>query len=149
MTINALPTAPDPGDSKSVFNFRMFAFLAALVDFVPQANDLAEEVNDDAAAADAARVLAVTAKTASEAARDAASASAANAAASAGATEWTSGSYTTGTRKWSPTNQQLYARRAPGGATSVDPGSSSGDPTNWQRVWAEPKLVSARSYFFN
>ncbi len=149
MTIDALPTAPAPGDSKSVFNSRMFASLAALVGLVPQANALAEEVNDDAAAADAARVLAETAKTASEAARDAANASAAASASSAGASLWASGSYATGVRVWSPTNQQLYARRAPGGATSVDPGSSSGDSANWQRVWAEPKLVSARSYFFN
>jgi hypothetical protein len=131
MTIDALPTAPAPGDSKSVFNSRMFAFLAALVGFVPQANELAADANDDAAAADAARVLAETAKTASEAARDAANASAAASAASAGGAVWASGSYTTGARAWSPTNQRLYRRLSPGGASPTDPAS---DPTNWASV---------------
>lgn len=131
MTIDALPTAPAPGDSKSVFNFRMFAFLAAMVGFVPQANDLAEEVNDDAAAADAARVLAETAKTASEAARDAANASAAASAASAGGTPWAAGTYSEGVRATSPSNQRLYSRLAPGGGSPTDPAL---DPTNWRPV---------------
>lgn len=149
MTIDALPAAPDPSDSQSVFDAKMFAFLAAMVPLPGQVNDTTADAQAAATAADAARVLAQAARDLALTYRDASAANAAAAAASAGATLWAAGSYAAGTRVWSPTNQQLYARRAPGGAASVDPGSSSGDAANWQRVWAEPKLVSARSYFLN
>lgn len=131
MTITALPSAPDPSDSQSVFDAKMFSFLAALEDFVGEANDTAAEVDADATAADAARVLAQAARDLALTYRDASAANAAAAAASAGGTTWASGSYTTGTRAISPSNQRLYRRLSPGGSSPTDPAS---DPTNWAAV---------------
>lgn len=51
MTISALPTAPQTGDSQSVFNARAFSFVAALDQFGTEANALAADVNADAAVA--------------------------------------------------------------------------------------------------
>lgn len=137
MSISALPTPPGPTDDVATFNARAFALLGALPAFVTEANAQAVDVNADAAAADADAASALASKLAAEVARDAA-------AASAGATLWVSGTtYALGVRVWSPVNQQVY-RRTVAGAGTTDP---SLDGTNWARVYAEPKLVSARNFF--
>jgi len=53
MTISALPAAPTPADSTSVFNDRAFAFVASLANFVTEVNATALDVNADAATATA------------------------------------------------------------------------------------------------
>lgn len=131
MTIDALPAAPDPSDSQSVFDAKMFAFLAAMVPLPGQVNDTTADAQAAATAADAARVLAQAARDLALTYRDASAANAAAAAASAGGTAWASGSYSIGVRATSPSNQRLYSRRSPGGASPTDPAL---DPTNWKPV---------------
>lgn len=53
MTITALPTAPTPADSTSVFNERAFALVAALDNFVTEVNATAADVDADAGVATA------------------------------------------------------------------------------------------------
>ncbi len=51
MTISALPAAPTPADSTSVFNDRAFALVAALANFVTEVNATALDIDSDAATA--------------------------------------------------------------------------------------------------
>ena len=60
MTISALPAAPTPADSTSVFNDRAFAFVASLANFVTEVNATALDVNADAATATAQAATATT-----------------------------------------------------------------------------------------
>lgn len=144
MTITALPTPPQPSDSKPDFNTKMFAFLAAMVDFVTQTNATASAVDADEVAANASKLAAAASAIAAQASQIAAAASADAAAASAGGSAWVSGTtYAIGDRRWSLVNQQLYARLT-NGAGTTDPAS---DPTNWAPVWARPELVTAESLF--
>jgi hypothetical protein len=53
MTITALPPAPSPTDTPAQFNTKAFAFVAALDDFVTEANATAVAVDADASAASA------------------------------------------------------------------------------------------------
>ena len=128
--ITPLGTPPSSSDSAN-FDARADALLGQLPTTATEINAVAENAYDNAVEAAASAATALTRQTAAEAARDAANASAAAAAASAGASVWASGSYTTGTRAWSPSNQRLYARRSPGGASPTDPAS---DKTNWAPV---------------
>lgn len=124
------PTAPNR-NSPATFRVRMDDFLAWLVAWVTELTAAITNVFTNATSAyESATDAAASASSAATSALSA-SGSAAASAASAGATEWASGSYATGTRKWSPSDQRLYARRAPGGASPTDPAS---DPTNWAPV---------------
>lgn len=106
MTITALPTPPTRADAVN-FSTRADAFMAALPQFV-------SEANADIAATNAAALLAQT--------------SATNAAASANAPIWVSGTtYAIGDVRWSPASYFTY-RRKTAGAGTTDP---SADTTNW------------------
>ena len=116
MTITALPAAPTPADSQQTFNSRAFALVAALAQFVTEANDTATTVNADKLAAAASALSAA--------------ASAASAAAAAGASRWVSGTtYAQGDVVWSPATYLTY-RRKTAGAGTTDP---SADGTNWEQ----------------
>lgn len=113
-------------------------FLTTLPAFASEANDLADEVNADAAAAAASEAAAAghadTANdhrlAAADSAQDAAN-SAAAAAAVAGAGQWVSGTvYAAGQCAWSTLNFQTY-RRKTAGAGMLDP---SLDESNWQSL---------------
>lgn len=139
MTIAALPTPPGPTDSTSVFNARAFALLAALTDFVTDANALAGEVNADAAAGSVSADAASVSKDLAAASQLAAAASALAAAASAGASIWITGTtYAIGDVRWSPVTRYVY-RRITAGAGATDP---SADATNWALAGSTlPQLV--------
>jgi hypothetical protein len=123
MAITPLPTPPSRDDPTN-FATRADAFLGALPDFATEANDLADDVNDDAVAAAAS---ASTATTQAGLAQTAANA----AAATAGASLWVSGTtYNEGVVVWSPINSFTY-RRITNGAGTTDP---SADPTNWKQL---------------
>ena len=127
MTITALPAPPEHTDSQAAFNSKAFAWVAALGDFVDEANQLAVDADADAATA-AAAALTATTKAAD------ATAAAASASAVSGAVKWVSGTtYTEGACVWSPSNFQTYRRKTTGGGTT-DP---SADSTNWTRITAD------------
>lgn len=116
MTITALPTPPSRSDPAN-FATRADDFLAALPDFGTEANALADEVNANATAAEAAALRAEE----------------------SGAPIWVSGTtYAIGDIRWSPANYQTY-RRKTAGAGTTDPAS---DPTNWALLFAERPWVS-------
>ncbi len=117
MPITPLPTPPQPTDTTAQFNTRAFAFVAALVQFVTEANAQAVQVNSDSASASLSKIDALAA--------------AAAAAAVAGATRWASGaSYAEGAVVWSPLTLLAYRRRSSGAGTT-DP---STDGTNWTQI---------------
>lgn len=76
MAITPLPPAPLPTDSTSVFNSKAFEFVAALEGFGEEANDLAVEVNADAAAALSSQTAAASSATSATASATSAAASA-------------------------------------------------------------------------
>ncbi len=109
MTITALPTPPSTSDP-TTFATKADAFIAALPQFVTEANAQALAVNDDAANALAAKEAALAA---------------------VNATIWASGTtYAIGDVRWSPTSFKSYRRKTNGGGTT-DPVS---DPTNWEQL---------------
>lgn len=131
MPITPLPTAPSPTDDRAAFSTKAFAHVAALEDFVTEANALAAtvtaleiEAEDHADDADAARI--------------AAEAAAVQAAFAAGVTKWVSGTtYAQGAQVWSPANYVTYRRKVAGAGTT-DP---SLDSTNWEPIWASRNLA--------
>jgi hypothetical protein len=144
-TIAPLPTPPDANDSVSDFNSKAFAFWGAMPAMRLQINTVSVEINDAAIAAAASAVLASSKATASDLSAQASASSAQSSAASAGAAAWNAATnYSTGVRVWSLLNQQLYRRIVPG-ITATDP---SLDFTNWARVWVEPEMVTAESFYF-
>lgn len=64
MAITPLPTPPSRDQDSETFTTNADAFLAALPDFATEANALASDVNDDAAAAAASQAAAESAETA-------------------------------------------------------------------------------------
>lgn len=143
-----MPTAPTPIDPLGTppsttdptnFDTRADALFVQLPTFVTQTNNLALNVKANADEA---------ASSASDAAGSAAAAagSQAAAAASAGAVPWVSGTvYATGARVVSSLNGQVYRRTSAAGSGAVDP---SQDFANYARVYAEPEMVTAESFFF-
>lgn len=129
-TITALGTPPSSQDSAN-FDARADTLLGALPTFVTETNALADNVYDNAVEAAASAAASDASADASAASALTSAANAAAAAASAGGSAWASGSYTTGTRAISPSNQRLYRRLSPGGSSPTDPAS---DPTNWAAV---------------
>lgn len=129
-TITALGTPPSSQDSAN-FDARADTLLGALPTFVTETNALADNVYDNAVEAAASAAASDASADASAASALTSAANAAAAAASAGGSAWASGSYTTGTRAISPSNQRLYRRLSPGGASPTDPAS---DKTNWAPV---------------
>jgi hypothetical protein len=129
-TITALGTPPSSQDSAN-FDARADALLGALPTFVTETNAVAVNAYGNAVDAYGNAVAGAASASASAASAVTAAANAAAAAASAGGATWSSGSYSTGTRAISPSNQRLYSRRAPGGASPTDPAS---DKTNWAPV---------------
>lgn len=135
-----MPTAPTPitpyatpPNTLDTANFdeRADAKVADDAAKVTEYNALASNVYSNAVEAAASATTAQGHRDTAQIYRDAAAASAAASAASAGASVWASGNYTTGARAWSPTNQRLYRRLSPGGASPTDPAS---DATNWAPV---------------
>lgn len=109
MTITALPAPPSTSDP-STFAVKADAFIAALPQFVTEANAQAVAVNSDAANTLAAKEAALAA---------------------VNATIWASGTtYAIGDVRWSPTSFKSYRRKTNGGGTT-DPVS---DPTNWEQL---------------
>lgn len=128
--ITPYATPPSSQDSAN-FDSRADQKMADDVVKVAEYTALAENVYDNAVEAVNAAAAALGYRDSAQAYRDASAANAAAAAASAGGTTWASGSYTTGTRAISPSNQRLYRRLSPGGSSPTDPAS---DPTNWAAV---------------
>lgn len=128
--ITPYATPPSSQDSAN-FDSRADQKMADDVVKVAEYTALAENVYDNAVEAVNAAAAALGYRDSAQAYRDASAANAAAAAASAGGTTWASGSYTTGTRAISPSNQRLYRRLSPGGASPTDPAS---DKTNWAPV---------------
>lgn len=123
-TISPLPTPPSRSTDPANFAIEADAFVAALPEFVTDANaqasyldGLAVAVDADAAAAGVAAIQA---------------AASANIAVNAtGATAWVSGTnYSIGAVVYSPINFQTYRRRVAGAGTT-DP---SLDNANWQKI---------------
>jgi hypothetical protein len=139
MSIDALPTPPSRDDPAN-FAARGDAFLAALPNFQGQANDTADAVNADAAAAAASAAAAATSEANALDSANSAQASSLSAAQSASAVPWVSGTtYAIGDVRWSPVNGRIY-RRITNGAGTTDP---SLDATNWLAVgFASPTLVA-------
>lgn len=143
-----MPTAPTPitpygtppnSNDPANFDARADAKVAQDVIFVGEANELAENVYDNAVEA---MTSATSAASSADDAADMASAAAASAAAAAvnaGAAPWVSGTfYADGTVVWSPLNGATYRRRigtAGGGVTdpSLDP--------NWEALSASLSLT--------
>ena len=127
MTISALPSAPQPGDTLPVFNDKAFAWVASLGTFTIEINALGASVLASADSA-AAAAAAATAKAAE------AAASAASAAATANVAAWVSGAtYAIGDARFSPSTYQTY-RRKTAGAGTTDPAS---DAANWTAISAD------------
>jgi len=128
-TITPLPTPPSRSTDPTNFAIEADAFVAALPEFVTDANaqasyldGLASTVDGDATAAAASAAAAFTSENNAEAA-------AAAAAASADVVLWVSGTtYAVGNNVFSPLNYQTY-RRKTNGAGTTDP---SLDGTNWE-----------------
>lgn len=128
-TITPLPTPPSRSTDPTNFAIEADAFVAALPEFVTDANaqasyldGVASAVDADAAAAAASAAAALTSENNAEAAADAA-------AATADVALWVSGTtYAIGDNVFSPINYQTY-RRKTNGAGTTDP---SLDSTNWQ-----------------
>ena len=130
-TLTAPPPAADRAD-RNTFSARATAQSAFYKDtMTPEMQEAIDATYTNAVSAGESAVAALANKDASYTNVLTSAANAANAAASAGATQWASGSYSTGARVWSPTNQRLYRRLSPGGASPTDPVS---DPTNWAPV---------------
>jgi hypothetical protein len=117
MAIQPLPPAPLISDTPEDFNDKAFAFVGALENFVIETNGVAFNIDEDAAAADANRILAEVA--------------AAQAVAAAGTVVWVSGTtYAIGDIVYSPITYLSY-RRKTAGAGTTDP---SADSTNWAEL---------------
>lgn len=144
--IDDLPTPPQPQDDKPTFNTRMFAWIIAIQAWTTAVNAVSAAMN---ALYTTIAGLVTTATTAATNASNSATASANSAtasAASAGASLWVSGTtYTNGQRVVSTLNGQLYRRSGSTGAGTTDPRD---DTANYARVFAEPEMVTAESYFF-
>lgn len=144
-TITPLPTPPSRSTDPTNFAIEADAFVAALPEFVTDANaqasyldGVASAVDADAAAAAASAAAALVSENNAEAAADAA-------AATADAALWVSGTtYAIGDNVFSPINYQTY-RRKTNGAGTTDP---SLDSTNWQLLTfsaATPLVVTGNS----
>lgn len=115
MTISTLPTFPDRGLAPDVFQTAAAAWGAGLVTF-------GTEVNEQAAAMDAAAVIAD------------------EAAGIIAESKWISGTtYALGDVVWSPTDYQSY-RRIVAGAGTTDP---SADGTNWLNITSKARISRA------
>lgn len=149
-----MPTAPTPitpygtppsSDDPTNFDARADAKVAQDAVFVGEANALGSNVFANALEAYNAAVAALASAATALAHQQAAAANAEDAASSAGATAWNAATnYSVGQRAWSLIDAQLY-RRIVAGVTATDPKL---DQTNWARVWIEPELVTAESFYF-
>lgn len=120
-SIDELPPAPAPTDSRSAFSAKSFTFFGYMSTLRTQINAVVAWIADQVLAVASGSASAVAAQIAAEAA-------AANASATAGVTKWVSGTtYTDGATVWSPINSVTYRRRSTGAGTT-DP---SLDPVNW------------------
>lgn len=141
-----LPTAPSPTDDVPTFNSKMFAWIVAIADWTTAVNALSAAIDAIASVISGNASSASASESAAAASASSASSSANAAAASAGAVLWVSGTtYANGARVLSPANGQLYRRTAASGSGTTDP---SLDYSNYARVFAEPELVTAESFFF-
>jgi hypothetical protein len=138
MTIAALPTAPTPIDDIATFNARAFALVAALAQFVIDANATGAAADASASAASSSASTASAQAIASAASAAAAFSSALLA--GSGAPLWVSGTtYTAMFVVVSPIDARLYRRWTAGGGTT-DP---SLDGANWGLIVAATDSVAA------
>lgn len=120
-TIDNMPPAPQPTDSRETFSAKTFGFYAALAGFVTQMNAALVWVATQLA------TIAGHAATTTSASADAVAAAGA-AAASAGASRWQAAtSYAEGAVVWSPITYRTYRRRSAG--------SAGADPSVNVSVW--------------
>jgi len=130
-TITPLPTPPSRSTDPTNFAIEADAFVAALPEFVTDANAQASYLDGVATAVDADAVAAAASATAAEGFADDAEASAAGAAAAADVSAWVSGTtYVIGDCVFSPIDFQTY-RRTTNGAGTTDP---SADAVNWLAI---------------
>lgn len=122
--IPAMPSAPAPTDDRATFTAKSFAYFEALPGTTDamnvlggQVEDLAEQVDIDAAQVAADRVVVDT--------------NTALVANYAGAAPWATGTYALGVVVYSTVNQRLYRKITASSATVTDP---SADGVNWALV---------------
>lgn len=128
-TITPLPTPPSRSTDPANFSIEADAFVAALPEFVTDANAQASYLDGVASAVDADAAAAAASAAAALVSENNAEAAAAAAAATADAELWVSGTtYAIGNNVFSPLNYQTY-RRKTNGAGTTDP---SLDGTNWE-----------------
>lgn len=145
-TIDDLPTPPQPGDDKPTFNSRMFAWIIAILNWTTQTNAVSSAINALYTVMTGLVATATSASSSASSSATAASNSAAAAASSAAAALWVSGTtYSNGQRVISTLNGQLYRRTGATGGGTTDPRD---DTANYARVFAEPEMVTAESFYF-
>lgn len=128
-TITPLPTPPSRSTDPTNFSIEADAFVAALPEFVTDANAQATYLDGVASAVDADAAAAAASAAAALVSENNAEAAAAAAAATADAELWVSGTtYAIGDNVFSPINFQTY-RRKTNGAGTTDP---SLDGANWE-----------------
>jgi hypothetical protein len=131
MAITPLPPAGLVTDDRATFSSKMFAWVAALVNWTTQANTLGDTVNTQAATV-AANLASATAQAAAAAASAAAAQALVNAVAFNGAT-----AYAQYQAAISTVNLLTY-RRKTAGTSATDP---SADAANWVNTGLPPVVV--------
>lgn len=142
ITPYAVPPSSEDADN---FDARADAKVADDVTKVAEYTALGANVYANALEAQASATASGASAATSQAGAMASQANANAAAASSGAAAWNPlTNYVLDQRAWSLINGQLFRRIVPG-ISATDPKL---DQTNWARVWVEPEMVTAESFFF-
>jgi len=109
-TIGTIPTPPDVVNRQSTFHADAVAMFTALKTVAPQIDAVGQITYENAVSVELSAAV-------------------------ANATQWASGTYSTGAAVWSPVSLSagtptVYIRKEPGGASPTDPAN---DPANWVR----------------
>lgn len=140
-TIPTLPATPDPNTPAATFDNTAYTWSAALPAYGTGLQSVATNVFSNALEAEADAAFAEQQAQLALSSKNLAESAAVAAAAVSGATQWSSGAYSTGAVVWSPSNGQNYRRKAPGGASPTDPVN---DPTNWYSLVSLQGLALTR-----